>query len=120
MKTTDIGDWRVWLVVGLPYLIAASWVGGWAYSRGRSGMLAFLYSLLLTPVVGAVIVALTKPDAEKQARREVHRTRDAQGRRYYYTGRRPTPTVEVTTVTIDHRSRAGAARERKDAAGDGE
>ncbi|WP_312839849.1 hypothetical protein [Delftia tsuruhatensis] len=46
------------------WLILCVLVGVWASKKGRSGIGAFLFSLFLSPLVGAIIVALMKPEGE--------------------------------------------------------
>ena len=51
---TDIG---VWLVA---WVVLAVCVGLWNQARGHSFATAFLLSMLLSPLLGAVVVVLTK------------------------------------------------------------
>jgi len=46
------------------WVLLAVLVGYWASQRGRSGIGAFFVSLILSPLVGFIVVALTKPNLE--------------------------------------------------------
>jgi uncharacterized membrane protein YiaA len=53
------------------WVLLAVLVGAWARQCGRSGVGAFFVALVLSPLVGAIVVALTKPNREAVEAREV-------------------------------------------------
>lgn len=58
-------------MIVIVWLLLAFFVGFWARSRGRSGVGAFFVSLVLSPLIGAIVVALVKPNREVVETREI-------------------------------------------------
>ena len=52
-----MSDLRLWLVL---WVVLAACVGLWNQARGHSFATAFLISMVISPVLGAVVVGLTK------------------------------------------------------------
>lgn len=53
------------------WMIFAMLVGVWASSKGQSGFVAFLVSLILSPLIGALIVAIRPAKSDRLEQRQV-------------------------------------------------
>lgn len=52
-------------MVFVVWIVLAAMAGAWAKQKGLRPALYFLLSLLLSPLVGFLLVAIARPDAEK-------------------------------------------------------
>ncbi len=56
----------------LIYVLLAFVVGAFSSSRGHSFLAGFFFSLLLSPLIAGLIVAVRKPNAAMQERKAIH------------------------------------------------
>jgi hypothetical protein len=54
------------------WILFSALVGMWNANRGNSFAIAFILSLILSPLIGVIIVALTKENTEEKEKKEVN------------------------------------------------
>lgn len=59
------------MIIILPWFVLSILVGAYANSKGRSGFLYFLLSMVLTPILGFIIAVAAEPDSDKLEERAI-------------------------------------------------
>lgn len=57
--------------IAVVWIVASLAVGYWNSTRGHSFLAGFFFSLLLSPVIAALIIAVRKPNTKKQEERAI-------------------------------------------------
>jgi len=58
------------MIIGA-WILFSFFVGAYAHSKGGQPIMSFLVSLIFSPIVGLIAVALTKPNEEKLAKKAI-------------------------------------------------